>query len=504
MFKLPFVNKLQYSIIILLFTFLFSCKKNENNWESNFDGIVSSSSPQCADLTGDGIKDIIIGAGADEWEKTDAGILAINGKTGQLIWKAKARNQIVGSAVFLDVNKDNTPDIIIGGRSAELQALDGKTGKLIWEFYTKQGRFISSDDGWYNFFNPQIVLDQNNDGTKDILICNGGDALLAPGTYGRKAGNLLLLSGLTGKILAQDTMPDGAETYSTPVCFDCDTNPNPSFIFGSGGETQGGHLYLADLNMLKIKQLIKSKILLSSANKGFISPPILAYFNKDSDLDILVNQADGQTTLIDGKTKLPIWIALCDSAEVYSQPAIGNFLNNDDIPDVFVSYSYGQYPTYTKSINHLIDGKTGKIVQKSELKRFTYSSPLVVDIDNDKIDEVLLNTCRYFEKNKFEEPFYELTHYNFTKKTEETFGQKQYGACFASTPWLGDLDNNGKLDLIYSGSPAFSSEFPGSTAFQKPNKSLKINKIEFENHLSKSVKWGNYLGNKCQSIGPNL
>jgi outer membrane protein assembly factor BamB len=471
-----------------------SCKPKNSVWEATFNGITSSSSIQCVDLTNDGVLDLVVGAGGEEWERTDAGILCINGKDGQLIWKAKARNQIVGSAVFLDINNDKISDVIIGGRSAELQALDGKTGALIWEFYKTKNKLSSHDDGWYNFFNPQIVLDQNNDGIKDFIICNGGDALIPAGSIGRPAGNLLLISGKSGQILAQDKMPDGQETYSTPVCFDCETNQNPTFIFGSGGETEGGHLYLANLNMLKNKELKQAKILSDSPKKGFIAPPILADFNKDKSLDILVNQADGTTKLINGKTHQVIWEVKCDSSEVYSQPAIGYFHGNDTVPDVFVSFVKGVYPSYSQTINYLINGKNGAVASKFISKRFTYSSPLVADLNEDGIDEVILNTILDFEEQGKQKPYYQLTKYDFAIKSETIFGKKQYGACFASTPWMGDLDNDGKLDLLYSGSPATVSEFPGTTTFVKPIKSLQIHHIEFQEYNSKNVKWGNYLG----------
>ncbi len=487
-------------LLVLFILIIHSCKTKNNSWNVNLEGIISSSSPQCIDLNNDGTLDIIMGAGSDEWEKTESGVLAIDGRTGVIIWKAKARNQIVGSAIFLLINNDKIPDIIIGGRSAELQALNGKTGNLIWEFYKKPGKLSAHDDGWHNFFNPQLVLDQNNDGVKDILICNGGDALLAAGSKNRPVGKLLLLSGKTGQVLAIDQMPDGSETYSTPVCFDCETNINPTFLFGSGGETHSGHLYISDLNSLKNKELNTAKVISTSINKGFIAPPILAHFNNDKKLDIIVNQVDGTTKIIDGASYKTKWEVHCDASEVYSQPAIGYFIGNDKILDVFVSYAKGIYPIYIKSVNYLIDGKTGTIFSKKEITGFTYSSPLVADVDNDGVDEVLLNTIHDYKERGQKKPYYEITIYNFANNTEETFSKKQYGACFSSTPWLGNLDGNDKLDLIFTGSPAAISEFPGTTTYIKPPKVLQIQRMEFEKYSPKSVKWGNYLGKNSQSI----
>lgn len=498
--------KIKFTPILFFIPFCFSigCQSKKSVWSVSFPNVTSSSSIKCVDLNNDGVQDIVIGAGGVEWDKTDTGVLAIDGKNGAKIWQAKARNQIVGSAVFLDINADKTLDIIIGGRSAELQVLDGKTGKLIWEFYSKPGRLAAYDEGWFNFFNPQLVLDQNNDGLKDILICNGGNALMAAGSLNRPAGKIMLLSSKSGEILASDLSPDGHEIYSTPVCIDCETNPNPQFLFGTGGENQGGNLYLTDLNSLKKKGLKLAKIIANSANKGFISPPVLADFNLDKTLDILVNQANGTTTLIDGKSLNQIWKVTADSTEVYGQPAIGNFTGNDKYLDVFVSFSKGQYPDYQHNINFLIDGKTGKVVLKNIFGKFTYSSPLVADIDNNGVDEVILNTIDDYSERDQKKPFYQILFFDSSKNKFEPFSSKKYGACFASTPWLGDLDNNGQLDLIYSGSPAAISDFPGTTTFIKPPLLLQMHREEFENIKPNSVKWGQYLGVNSQSIFKQL
>ncbi len=493
------IKTIKAAFLFYLFI-LVGCQSKKNVWSVNFANVTSSSSIKCADLNNDGIKDIVIGAGGNEWEKTDAGILAIDGKNGVKIWQAKARNQIVGSAVFLDINADKTVDVIIGGRSAELQVLDGKTGKLIWEFYTKPGKLSAYDEGWFNFFNPQIVLDQNNDGIKDILICNGGNALLEAGSKNRPAGKVLLLSGKSGEILAADLSPDGHEIYSTPVCIDCDTNHNPKFIFGTGGETQGGNLFITDLNSLKNKNIKSAKILASSSEKGFISPPILADFNLDKTLDIVVNQANGTTLLIDGKNFKQIWRLKIDSSEVYSQPAVGHFVGNDKYLDVFVSYALGKYPDYKQNTNYLINGKTGKVVLKNSYGKFTYSSPLVADLDANGTDEILLNTINDYEERNQQKPYYQIRQLNIEKNRFESFSSKQYGACFASSPWLGDLDNNGKLDLVYSGSPAIISAFPGTTTYVKPALLLQLHREEFKKISPKDVKWGQYLGAGGRSI----
>jgi outer membrane protein assembly factor BamB len=489
--------------LIFLLSFIFSaCQKteNKNNWDSTFYDIISSSSPREVDLNSDGILDIVMGAGSEEWKRTERGIIAINGASGEVLWVAKSSNQIVGTPVFQDLDDDGTLDVIIGGRSGELQALDGKNGHLFWKAYEGRSAYTARDDGFLNFYNPQFVKDQDNDGVADLLICNGGDALATPEVKHRATGKMMLYSSKTGKLLAKASMPDGEETYASPVCFDCDVSNNPTFIFGSGGETRKGHLYLAKLSDLKSGSLKNAKILDSTVRKGYVSPPVLADFNADKKLDILFNTAEGKTILLDGKTYKQIWSVKCDSAETFSQPAIGYFTENDQIMDIFVNFAIGVYPTYNRTEQWLIDGKTGKVVKKFQDKRFTYSSPLTVDLNNDGLDEVVLNMVKDSIQNKRQIPYYELTVFDFKNQKISRLGKPQNGACFASTPLLTDLDADGKLDVVYSGSPAVVSEFPGNTTYQRPLLTLFVHRMELDNVNVKSVKWGSYMGKDAKSI----
>lgn len=102
-----------------------------DRWETEIPGIGSSSSPRAIDLNNDGVKDIVMGGGAAEFESTDFGVIAIDGASGELLWNVPARNQVIGSARFLDLTGDRTPDVLIGGRSAVFYAINGATGELI-------------------------------------------------------------------------------------------------------------------------------------------------------------------------------------------------------------------------------------------------------------------------------------------------------------------------------------------------------------------------------------
>ena len=75
------------------------------NWQSFTDSIPTLSSPRACDLNNDGIKDIVYGGGTDGVFSNN-GIMAYNGANGNLLWKRAARNEVFGSAVFMDITND--------------------------------------------------------------------------------------------------------------------------------------------------------------------------------------------------------------------------------------------------------------------------------------------------------------------------------------------------------------------------------------------------------------
>ena len=105
-------------------------------WETEFDFIKSNSSPRSVDLNGDGIEDIVLSGGVDGFP-SPFGAMAIDGTNGEVLWTAENGNEWFLSAQHFDQNEDLTPDLIFGGRDAELKLIDGSNGNLIWEFLSR-------------------------------------------------------------------------------------------------------------------------------------------------------------------------------------------------------------------------------------------------------------------------------------------------------------------------------------------------------------------------------
>jgi outer membrane protein assembly factor BamB len=489
-----------YLIFFYLSLIFLSCQPSPQEnvvvWEAVYPVTTAYSSPRTIDLNKDGILDIVIGTGSGEWIYTDVGVLALDGKTGKRLWHQSARNQVVGSAVFYDITGDGVPEVFIGGRSAELKAINGATGELIWEFLQTDDAQVPKSLGWFNFTTPQLIPDQNGDGYKDLLIANGGDATLRADNPNRPVGKLLIISSKDKKIIAQADMPDGKETYLSPLIFDIEKN-NATIIFGTGGETIGGHLYKTTLKDLLNNDISKAKVLFQTHQKGVIAPPVLVDINQDDALDIVQNLVEGKIIAIDGKTNQVLWQVSLEGTEAYNQPAVG-FFNEDEIPDFFINFSIGTWPSFKNIIKTaVIDGKTGKFIYQVDLQGngFSFTSPLSIDLNNDGFSEVLLTFNQQNEENL---PVTKLVCIDI--KNQQTIPLDLLkGTNWASTPWIGDMDNNGKADIIYLAGTVEKEHDPESAFYSIPLR-FNIRRVELPYLKPANILWGSYIGKQYDGI----
>jgi outer membrane protein assembly factor BamB len=485
-------------------------KTTNTNWMANLPGTVALSSPRVADLNADGVDDVLMGAGSTEWHRSDTAIIALDGRDGELLWRRPARNQIFGSATFLDINHDKTPDVIIGGRSAELQAINGRTGALIWEFLQTTDPMGHKKAGWFNFTNAQLVPDIDNDGLDDLLIANGGDATIADTQRPRPVGRLLILSSRTGKVLREARMPDGRETYCSPVLVKQPGQPANrwTLLFGTGGEAIGGHFYRTTLSALMQGDLSKAVPLADERYKGFCAPAVVCDLNADAVPDFVLNTVAGRTLAINGATNKLIWQFSYPSCETFSVPAPGYFVGKDSIPDFFVNYAVGVYPFYSNGLSFLLDGKTGRVVKQFSAGSFSYASPLTADFNNDNHDDGLLVVNDDREKGGKWRAFASLRVYDFHNNRQFNLTDSLPGANFAITPWLGDLDHDGKLDVLFGTTAAIVKTFPGKdrtdvVPLQVRVARRKLAQLPAKNNVGKPPKWSSYMGPRADGIFRN-
>jgi outer membrane protein assembly factor BamB len=483
-------------LILFSVLVLFACKKKQSElvWNQSFFRIGSQSSPRTADLNQDDVLDIVMGAAAyGEMVPTKQGVLAIDGQNGELIWQQEANASVVGSASFQDINNDGVPEVFIGGRGSFLAALDGQTGKEIWKYEYQYANDSILQYAWYNFYNSVWVPDQNGDNLLELLTVNGGNFGAAAGsTDNRYPGVLMLFDSKTGEILAADTMPDGHETYMSPLCYQ-DSNSNEwNIVFGSGGETMGGSLYVCSLQDLLDQKIANARIIATEKDHGFIAPPVLADLNQDGNLDIIAISHASNIFAIDGQTLQPMWKQEFPGMESSNGFGVGHFTNRERV-EILAVMDRGTWPQYTDAHQVLLDGASGSILYRDSIGCFVVSAPVVYDLDHDGYDEAILNINNYQCETEIVDNIpnppkmtFQLIAMDFQNNSHQVIDFMDGFRNIFSTPWIGDIDNSGYLDIIYCAynHPDDLKQYLG----------MSVKRIRTPIKMKRSIKWGAYMG----------
>jgi outer membrane protein assembly factor BamB len=470
--------------------FLMSISVFSQSWTSTIPATGTFSSPRVADLNGDGTDDIILGTGRLEFQATDTAVIALDGKTGKMLWHVPAIDQMFGSAIFQDIDQDGHPDVLISGRSSELILISGYSGNVIWRFDVKAKK--NKYKRWFNFYNPQWIPDEDGDGLMDILVSNGGDVKVAAYDPKRAPGHILIMSSKSGDVLHIAEMPDHKEIYMSITATPLADQSDYEIIYGTGGETIGGHLYRGLLSQVRNGDLSPSILLDSTADRGYIGPAARADVTGDGVTDIFVNAVNGRLLAYDGKSYKKLWETKRPDTETYSSIAIGLF-NEDTIPDLFASYAMGSWPKLDWSTQFMADGKTGKIGFIDSLGFYQNGSAVVVDWDGDGKDEVVFSVNFQEIKNGFQKFFYNmLVLIDFKTKEVSQISDTYDGNNISSTPWAGDLDHDGFLDIIYphGTNNRHTYTFDG----------LQVHRISTKIPIKKKVKWGSYQGSEYTGV----
>lgn len=471
--------------------------KSQLLWDKELYTIGSQSSPRTVDLNKDGVLDLVMGGGKNEFQHSEQGVLALDGKTGAVLWQQEAPDQVSGSATFYDITGDGIEDVFIGGRSPNLKALNGKTGEVIWEYKYQFQQDPVLKYARFNFYNTVLVPDQNQDGLPDLLTINGGNANAEPDSeVNRFPGVLMVLDAKTGLVLAADTMPDGKESYMSPIAFAQPGNPDYGIVFGTGGETIAGNLYLARLSDLMARKLSRAKVIASEKGHGFIAPPVVADISRDGYFDIIAISHGSTVFAIDGKNQELLWSKNIPHTESSNSFAVGYF-TDDDVPDFFTFVSKGVWPANTGTLQILLDGKDGRVAYQNSLGCSGFSSPVVYDLNGDGRDEVIISINDYdCNRDITDQAAFaienKLVAIDFKKGSVSTIDQTKGFKNIFSTPWVGDLDGDGYLDIIHCQyyNHADLLSFLG----------MRVKRIDTPVRIKKKPIWGAYMGSNGDGL----
>jgi hypothetical protein len=169
---------------------------------------------------------------------------------------------------------------------------------------------------------------------------------------------------------------------------------------------------------------------------------------------------------------------------------VGNF-TGDETPDFFTFTSKGEWPNSTGSVQVMLDGSNGRIAYIDSIGCTGFSSPVVYDLNNDGIDEAIISVNEFdcslgFTGRSPGSIVNKLLAIDFARNTIQTIDQSQGFKNVFSTPWLGEIDGDGYLDVVHC------QYFHNSilTAFL----GMRVKRIDLPVRITKDPAWGSYMG----------
>ena len=148
----------------------------------------------------------------------------------------------------------------------------------------------------------------------------------------------------------------------------------------------------------------------------------------------------------------------------------------------------------------MVDGKTGEVAYMAEMGCTGFSSPVVYDLNGDGTDEAIISINEFdcaegFVNKKSSEILTKLVAINFTDKSVIPIDQLNGFKNIFSTPYIGDMDNDGYLDVVHC-------QYFNPTSDLMVFLGMKIKRISTGIEIEEPVRWGAYMGSNGDGVFP--
>lgn len=234
-------------------------------WSKAIARLNSESPIRKFDSNSDGIEDIIIGYGIDDAVRYEddrvprctsmksgltttcgGGVLAINGKNGEILWQRWTTFTVFSIICSSDLNNDTKIDCVAAGRGGLLLAINGETGSILWELkYFSVLESISELD--IDLYTINLIRDLDGDNVNEIIAVHVEEESTSRGSH------IKLISGRTGTIIRSIPTPFNEEVY-VPVQVLTKVDGTELLMIVTGGQSSQGGVYNFNLlQMMKFK-----------------------------------------------------------------------------------------------------------------------------------------------------------------------------------------------------------------------------------------------------------
>lgn len=418
------------------------------------------------DVNGDGKLDLLVAntiCAPNDCATGSVGVLLGNGDgTFQPAVAFESGGFSAESVAVADVNGDGKPDLLVANTCVADGAFDCVNGSVAVLFGNGDGTFqtavsYGSDGTAASFI---AVKDVNGDGKPDLLVANacGND-----GEYGCMIGSLgVLLGNGNGTFRAAVNYASGGYEADSIAVGDVNGDGNPDLVVGDQCSASG------DCNGV-------AGVLLGNGNGTF--QPAVAYESGGYEAQsVVVTDVNG-----DGKPDLEV-ANLCASSDCTNGGAVGVLLGNGDGTfQTAVSYGSGGQDAESLAVADVNgDGKPDLVVANGDgsvgvllgngdgtfQAAVSYasggvsaSSVAVADVNGDgKPDVVVANSCASSDCANGSVAVL-LGNGNGTFQAAVSYSS---GGLYTDAVVLGDLNRDGKLDLVLASGYAIGSVTNGS------------------------------------------
>ena len=241
-------------------------------------------------------------------------------------------------------------------------------------------------------------------------------------------GRVYLISSKTGKILNQFPVPLNRESWSVPIYFKHDNQHH--VIYGSGGERKNGYIQSSNILTGKLNWLVEVP------EKGALSSPMLY---KENGEPVVVTNTMGVTSLKLMPFRVRFFGGLGLDLSLNLTLLLRLFVLKVNPPTILLLFFLeGVWPKYESASLFILDGQTGESMFEQKIGFCNgASSPLVTDLDDDQLDDILMVTCTS------RQPRLLILNNDLRKIFSEPLDSGGF-----STPVVDDLDNDGFTDII--------------------------------------------------------
>ncbi len=377
------------------------------------------SSPTLSDLDHDNNNDVVLGG----WSK----IFILNYSGGELF--SAGLFTITSKPSIGDLEGDGNFEVVFNDNYGIITVFNN-IGQVLWQ----KNAGDSS-----NMYGSTTLTDLNGDGKLEIVVGNDNGRLRVFDFQ----GNILWLNQTIGSI-------------SGVSVGDLDNNGNLEIVVPSyNHETGKFRIYIYDkdgnylINPIDV-QLINPYDDYGSSSWQYGSSPILSDINNDGYKEIIIGLPDGSLGVWNHNGSL-YWKQELKPGYRTRSPAIGDLDNNGNL-EIVASSGNGVYALYYNS--SLVSGFP--VYPNEYDDHILLSSPILADIDNDSYLEVLISSNDKVKIYRLDGSEIYINSF---------FTGNNYG-----TVGVGDLDNNGKTDIVVASFGSYIYAWELNTALGTTNK----------------------------------